>query len=64
MAAVANGTSVILVNHSNSERVYLQTALKDALTSAIKAERAESNVEDVKWRVSTCVEDRDPLVSV
>ncbi|TIA89582.1 hypothetical protein E3P99_02016 [Wallemia hederae] len=64
LAAVANGTSVILVNHSNSERVYLQTALKDALTSAIKAERAESNAEDVKWRVSTCVEDRDPLVSV
>lgn len=64
LAAVANGTSVILLNHSNSERVYLQTSLQDALTMAIKGERQEAGLEEVKWRVSTCVEDKDPLVSV
>ncbi|EOR01735.1 hypothetical protein E3P77_00492 [Wallemia ichthyophaga] len=64
LAAVANGTSVILLNHSNSERVYLQTSLRDALTEAIQIEREEAKLEPVKWKVTTCVEDKDPLVSV
>ncbi|TIB90951.1 NGG1p interacting factor 3 family [Wallemia mellicola] len=64
LAAVAQGISVILLNHSNSERMYLQTSLKDALMNVMNLEREEAGIPAADYSVSACVADKDPLVSV
>lgn len=54
LAAVASGSSVILCNHTNTERGYLRDVLKGWLGE-------ELGKEDEGWEVVVSNEDKDPL---
>ncbi|KAI9030936.1 GTP cyclohydrolase 1 type 2/Nif3 [Phycomyces nitens] len=59
LAALAQGTSVVLCEHTNTERGYLSAVLKPALERQLAGERSESgdNIEVVVSKL-----DKDPLV--
>ena len=59
LAAVAQGTNVILTEHSNSERGYLQAVLKPTLEALLNADRDQPRVQVVVSSV-----DADPLLVV
>ncbi|KAI7861599.1 GTP cyclohydrolase 1 type 2/Nif3 [Spinellus fusiger] len=61
LAALAQGTSVILCEHTNTERGYLSAVLKPALEKLLVDERSEKG-EKIEVVVSTL--DCDPLVIV
>jgi putative NIF3 family GTP cyclohydrolase 1 type 2 len=54
LAAVASGSSVILCNHTNTERGYLGDVLKGWL-------KEELDKEEEGWEVLVSEEDKDPL---
>lgn len=57
LAMVAAGRSVILTNHTNTERGFLRDVLKEWLGD-------ELNKEEQGWEVLVSQEDRDPLCVV
>jgi hypothetical protein len=75
LAAVAKGQTVILTNHSNTERPYLSKVLQNWLQDELNKEHlsldrydhtrdAEITSVDAKWEVLVSKEDRDPLRTV
>lgn len=71
LAAVASGQTVILTNHSNSERPYLSKILRpwlqDELNKNVKElDQLDPSQEDItsvkgEWEVLSSKVDRDPL---
>ncbi|GFZ42747.1 Protein NIF3 homolog [Saitozyma sp. JCM 24511] len=59
LAAVAAGQSVILCNHSNTERPYLSAVLREWLQNELNAEQGEQG-----WEVLVSKTDADPLRTV
>jgi putative NIF3 family GTP cyclohydrolase 1 type 2 len=75
LAAVAKGQTVILTNHSNTERPYLSKVLQTWLQDELNKEHqrldrydhtrdTEITSIDGKWEVVVSKEDRDPLRTV
>ena len=65
LAAVAKGISVILTNHSNSERMYLQSDFKNSLQKAIIDEINErSENVNKEFTLNVIDVDQDPLITV
>ncbi|MFS2021834.1 hypothetical protein ACEN88_35385, partial [Massilia sp. CT11-108] len=75
LAAVAQGQTVILTNHSNSERPYLSKVLQGWLQDELNKDHQElerfdhtRNTDitsiDGKWEVLVSNTDRDPLKTV
>jgi len=75
LAAVAKGQTVILTNHSNTERPYLSKVLQTWLQDELNKEHqsldrydhtrdTEITSIDGKWEVLVSKEDRDPLRTV
>jgi putative NIF3 family GTP cyclohydrolase 1 type 2 len=75
LAAVAKGQTVILTNHSNSERPYLSKVLQKWLQEELNNDHQELERYDhtrdtditsidAKWEVLVSKEDRDPLRTV
>ena len=75
LAAVAKGQTVILTNHSNTERPYLSKVLQNWLQDELNKEHqsldrydhtrdTEITSIDGKWEVLVRKEDRDPLRTV
>lgn len=58
LATVAKGSSVILCNHTNTERGYLSDVLQDWLKEEMDKE------EEGEWEVLVSKEDKDPLRTV
>ncbi|ODO09237.1 hypothetical protein I350_02837 [Cryptococcus amylolentus CBS 6273] len=63
LAYVASGTSVILTNHTNTERGYLSAVLKPWLQDELDKEAAsdEDASSGAKWEVLVSKADADPL---
>ena len=61
LAALAKNTSVILCEHSNTERGYLRDVLKPALEKELADETSE---EGEKIEILVSQKDHDPLVIV
>jgi len=61
LAANAAGTSVILVEHSNSERGYLQQVLQPRLQSLLRVDQGLGTQSDVDVQVAVSNLDRDPI---
>lgn len=61
LAALAKNTSVILCEHSNTERGYLSAVLKPALEKELANDKSEES-EEIEVIVSQV--DKDPLVIV
>ncbi|KAI8984731.1 GTP cyclohydrolase 1 type 2/Nif3 [Mycotypha africana] len=59
LAALAKNTSVILCEHSNTERGYLSAVLKPALEKALADEKSEEGEDSIEVLVSQV--DKDPL---
>ena len=57
LSAVAHGQSVILCNHSNTERPYLSAVLREWLQSELREDQAGGG----EWEVLVSKDDRDPL---
>lgn len=62
LAALAKNTSVILCEHTNTERGYLSAILQPALQSALAKETSQEGGEAIQVLVSKC--DQDPLVII
>ena len=58
LAMVAGGGSVILTNHTNTERGYLGAVLQEWLAKELKAEEGE---DGEGWEVLVSKADKDPL---
>lgn len=61
LAALANNTSVILCEHTNTERGYLSAVLKPALEKALAK---DTSVEGEAIEVLVSKFDKDPLVII
>lgn len=61
LAALAKNTSVILCEHTNTERGYLSAVLQPALTKALENDTSEEG-EPIQVLVSKF--DKDPLVII
>lgn len=75
LAAVAKGQTVILTNHSNTERPYLSKVLQNWLQEELNKDHqsldrydhtrdTEITSVDATWEVLVSKEDRDPLRTV
>lgn len=62
LAAVASGQSIILTNHSNSERPYLAKVLQPWLEKELNA--GGDKVDAPAWEVLVSQKDADPLKTV
>lgn len=62
LAALAKDTSVILCEHTNTERGYLSAVLKPALEEGLKNDTSEEGGEPIEVIISKT--DKDPLVVV
>jgi putative NIF3 family GTP cyclohydrolase 1 type 2 len=63
LAVVARGQSVILTNHSNSERPYLSKVLQKWLQEELNNDSQDQEASE-NWEVLVSQEDRDPLRTV
>lgn len=61
LAAVAGGSSVVLCNHTNTERGYLRDVLRSWLEEELNKEKEDKDEEGGQWEVVISKEDRDPL---
>jgi len=65
LAAVANGQSIILTNHSNSERPYLSKVLQPWLEKELNTADESDNADKQQgWEVLVSKTDADPLRTV
>ena len=65
LAAVANDQSIILTNHSNSERPYLSKVLQPWLEKELNtSDESDDNEKEQGWEVLVSKTDADPLRTV
>jgi putative NIF3 family GTP cyclohydrolase 1 type 2 len=60
LAAVAQGQSVILCNHTNTERGYLKAVLQPWLEAELNSDQNEDKTSS-GWQVVVSTVDADPL---
>lgn len=61
LSALAQGTHVILTEHSNSERGYLSQVLQPRLQSLLRVDQGLEKESDVHIEVIVSALDKDPL---
>lgn len=67
LSYVAKGSSVILCNHTNTERGYLGAVLREWLERELNEDKGEEGAEEEGegekggWEVLVSKEDKDPL---
>ncbi len=59
--SVSKGTSVILTEHTNSERGYLSEVLQPRLQSLLRLDQGLDAENDVQIEVTVSTIDKDPL---
>jgi len=64
LAARAQGTAVILTNHSNSERPYLSKVLQSWLQKELNEPDEGGEKQEGEWEVFVSKSDADPLRTV
>jgi putative NIF3 family GTP cyclohydrolase 1 type 2 len=61
MKANANGVTVVLLEHSNSERGYLSQVLMPRLQSLLRVDQGLDQANDIEIEVICSSIDRDPI---
>jgi putative NIF3 family GTP cyclohydrolase 1 type 2 len=61
MIANANGVTVVLLEHSNSERGYLSQVLMPRLQSLLRVDQGLDQANDIEIEVICSSLDRDPI---
>lgn len=61
MKANSNGVTVVLVEHSNSERGYLSNVLMPRLQSLLRVDQGLDQANDIEIEVICSSLDKDPI---